>query len=125
VRGGDRDPLVGVLGETADGHVFALYRLSACVQLQELGRAPVEFDYRTAPTPSFPATPYVAKTAGVKFAVDESMEGVVSFAHYDGYDVRIVRVRPSGDAPSEDAWDILEEKHAVHADRTDLSAPNR
>jgi hypothetical protein len=111
--------LIGVLGERGGDNTFSLYQLSSCNQMALLAEIPVDFAYRTAPTPGFGAGSQIPKTNGVKLLGGrDSVSGVATFAHYDGYNVWLFKAQQIGDT-----WYLTQETQVVHAERSDLSVP--
>jgi len=107
--------LVGIVGTTGSQTMFGLWEMIDCGQLVKVSERPIEFDWRTPPAPQFGDPPIVPKTNGVKLVAAQVGEEFW-FAHYDGWDVRLLRANRTMTA-----WSLVEEKYNVHQDRQDLS----
>jgi hypothetical protein len=111
--------LVGAVERSDGAYTFAAYRITACDEFELLAEAPVEFDWRAPPAPSF-TNGILPKTDGVKLlgvAVNDGTE-TYRFYEYDGYDLRIFelsRSEPQG------PFTIGTHKVAVHVARDDLA----
>jgi hypothetical protein len=111
--------LIGVIGELGGANTFSFYQLSSCDQMDLLAEMSFNFDYRTAPTPGFGAGSHIPRTNGIKLLSSrDPVSGVVTFAHYDGYDIWLFKAEQIGDT-----WHLTQERQAIHAERTDLSVP--
>jgi hypothetical protein len=113
------DVIVGLMGVRGSEDFFVLVQMTTCAEGTVLADLEVEFDFRTAPTPGMYETTSIPKSKGVKFVTHRSTNPeVLSYVHYDGYDVRVFRARPT-DA----GWQLSAEKYPVHDERNDLALP--
>lgn len=126
------EPLIGVIRSLGQsGHEFLLFRQHDCMEAELLARIPVDYDWRSprAPlqgrspgdlpsdTPGFvPHYRYPALLATKTLATASGPR--VLFAHYDGYDGRLVEARENAGS-----WSLTFHKSTIHEDRDDLSFP--
>jgi len=121
VRDEEKDAVVGIIGRTGTGSVFAVAQITNCTSASLVAETQVVFDWKTPRAPLFsgPMAPdptvTVPKTNGVRLIPVAVEKDVFEYEHYDGFDVRVFRVTS---APS---WQITETKYPIHADRTDLA----
>jgi hypothetical protein len=128
VPGANADAIVGVVGSSSSGYVFAAYRATGCNDWAFLGSVPIDFDWRPAPAPGFGGPgAVVPKTNGVQvlgWRLQETAGTSTAsyrFLHYDGYTVRVWTVGVSDGTTSSGSFDVAQ--FTLHSDRNDLIAP--
>ena len=111
--------LVGSVGTIAETQVFKVFQMTDCGLPIAIAEAPAEFDFATAPLPGFGPDAFQPRSSGAKLAAyGNTAPGRVTFAHYDGYDLRRFHVQKSGAD-----WQVWQETTRLHDTREDLSVP--
>jgi hypothetical protein len=119
VRTDDGTLLVGALGRRDDQHIFALGALEQCEELAILAELEIEFHPKTPPLPKGYDRSSILLTDAVRF-VPFATAGRATFAHYDGYDLRVVEAQQTGFG-----WQLEERHHEIHSQRNDSSFDER
>jgi hypothetical protein len=122
---------VGLYRATAVGHEFLLLRQHGCTDAEVVARIPVDFDWQTPPAPLFgqPASTseqtrrgfvpkHVSPAILATKALSPARGSSILFAHYDGYDGRLVEARPENGT-----WSLHFNKTKLHEKRDDISFP--
>jgi hypothetical protein len=107
--------VVSVLGKRAARDVFVLGSVEGCSEVRTLAELEVSFDVKTPPLPERYAEEFVPRTNGLRL-VPFYEAGTAYFAHYDGYDIRLVVAHQVGSG-----WELEERRHEIHAERNDSS----
>jgi hypothetical protein len=126
------DVLIGVIRALEPtGHEFVLLRQAGCADAEVLARTAIDFAWRTPPAPllghvsrtgELPRPGFVPRHATPMLLATKALTAArgsaALFAHYDGYDGRMVEARQLGDS-----WSLSFRKTQLHEDRDDLSFP--
>jgi hypothetical protein len=108
---------LGVIARKQQQHVFQLAELSGCNTWSPLLEADIDFALRSPEAPAWrghPARVPITNHVTLMPHVGESASSV-TFAHYDGYDLRRFR------ADLLDTWQLTPTKLSLHDERQDLA----
>lgn len=116
---GDGSVVLGSVGTINGATMFKAFRMEGCGVPQQVAETPAQFEFKTAPLPAFGANTHQPRTNGAKLVGwDDAASSTVTFAHYDGYDLRLFYVQEQGNT-----WQAWQKTRTIHEARTDLSAP--